>query len=103
MSSIADAFKDDLEVIQKVCSCLFISVYDVPNILGLILQEPNMNPSRLAVLIESLASGADVFTSSVKPGTNEVNEMEIIVNAAEKREAAQADSEGDEDVEMADD
>lgn len=61
-----------------------------------------MNPSRLAVLIESLASGADVFTSSAKPGTNEVNEMEIIVNSLEKLENVQADADVDEDVDMAD-
>lgn len=60
-----------------------------------------MNPSRLAVLIESLASGADVFTSSAKPGTDEVNEMEIIVNAAERRENTQSGVDADDDVEMA--
>lgn len=60
-----------------------------------------MNPSRLAVLIESLASGADVFTSSAKPGTDEANEMEIIVNAAERRENTQSGVDADDDVEMA--
>ncbi|CAL1708196.1 unnamed protein product [Somion occarium] len=82
MSSIADAFKDDLEVIQK---------------------EPNMNPSRLAVLIESLASGADVFSSSARPGADEVNEMQIVLDAAdaaEQRRARCQQAEGD--VDMAD-
>lgn len=62
-----------------------------------------MNPSRLAVLIESLASGADVFTSSAKPATNEVNEMEIIVSASEKRQSTQTEANADDgDVDMAD-
>lgn len=103
MSSIADAFKDDLEVIQKA-SPLPSSIHS--SILTTMIlkssQEPNMNPSRLAVLIESLASGADVFTSSAKPATSEVNEMEIIVNASEKPETTPAAVDADEDVNMAD-
>ncbi|KAF8554666.1 hypothetical protein OG21DRAFT_1597219 [Imleria badia] len=55
MASIAEGFKDDLEEIRK---------------------EPNLGPSRLALLIESLASGADVFSSSSAGGC--VNEMEVV-------------------------
>lgn len=55
MESIADGFKDDLEEIRK---------------------EPNMTTSRLALLIDSLASGAEVFTSSAKNG---INEMEVVL------------------------
>ena len=41
-----------------------------------------MNPSRLALLIDSLASGAEVFSSSVRPGTDDVNEMEVVLEGA---------------------
>ncbi|KAF8550266.1 hypothetical protein OG21DRAFT_1514220 [Imleria badia] len=57
MASIAEGFKDDLEEIRK---------------------EPNLGPSRLALLIESLASGADVFSSSSAAGC--VNEMEVVLD-----------------------
>ncbi|EIW81910.1 hypothetical protein CONPUDRAFT_89449 [Coniophora puteana RWD-64-598 SS2] len=55
MASIAEGFKDDLEEIRK---------------------EPNLGPSRLALLIDSLASGADVFGAE-----GDVNEMEVVLNA----------------------
>ena len=42
------------------------------------VQEPNLGPSRLALLIESLASGADVFSSSSADGS--VNEMEVVLD-----------------------
>ncbi|KIL60316.1 hypothetical protein M378DRAFT_44083, partial [Amanita muscaria Koide BX008] len=54
MASVADGFREDLEVIQK---------------------EPNMNTTKLAMLIDSLASGADVFTSS--GSNNGVNEIGV--------------------------
>ncbi|KAN0088222.1 hypothetical protein V8E55_005279, partial [Tylopilus felleus] len=57
MASIAEGFKDDLEEIRK---------------------EPNLGPSRLALLIESLASGADVFSSNSVGGC--VNEMEVVLD-----------------------
>ncbi|KAG9316976.1 hypothetical protein JVU11DRAFT_1156 [Chiua virens] len=57
MAAIAEGFKDDLEEIRK---------------------EPNLGPSRLALLIESLASGADVFSSSTTAGR--ANEMEIVLD-----------------------
>ncbi|KAG9309848.1 hypothetical protein JVU11DRAFT_10228 [Chiua virens] len=57
MAAIAEGFKDDLEEIRK---------------------EPNLGPSRLALLIESLASGADVFSSSTT--TSRANEMEIVLD-----------------------
>jgi len=42
MASAADAFKDDLEKIQK---------------------EPNLSQSRLGLLIDSLAAGADLYVN----------------------------------------
>ncbi|KZT20583.1 hypothetical protein NEOLEDRAFT_1075397 [Neolentinus lepideus HHB14362 ss-1] len=57
MSSIADGFKDDLDVIRK---------------------EPNMTSSRLGLLIESLAAGTDVFSSS--PDKDRINEMEVVLD-----------------------
>ncbi|KAI5999368.1 hypothetical protein F5J12DRAFT_847862 [Pisolithus orientalis] len=57
MASLAEGFKDDLEVIRK---------------------EPNLGQSRLALLIESLAAGADVFSSTSTNGN--VNEMEVVVD-----------------------
>ncbi|KAG9219571.1 hypothetical protein CCMSSC00406_0008222 [Pleurotus cornucopiae] len=59
MSSIADAFKDDLEEIRK---------------------EPNLDKSRLALLIDSLASGAEVYSSSLKDG-KDINEMEVVLDS----------------------
>ncbi|KAI0695717.1 hypothetical protein BC835DRAFT_1414697 [Cytidiella melzeri] len=58
MASVADAFQSDLEEIRK---------------------EPGMTTSRLAILIDSLASGADVFTASTRGG--DVNEMEVVLDA----------------------
>jgi len=58
MSSIADAFSDDLNEIRK---------------------EPNLNQSRLGLLVDSLASGADLYSSSREMGGGKVNEIEIIL------------------------
>jgi len=59
MTSVADGFKDDLEEIRK---------------------EPNLGTSRLSLLINSLASGADVFTSASRPGDPQaINEMEVVL------------------------
>ncbi|KAF8446322.1 hypothetical protein L210DRAFT_3529629, partial [Boletus edulis BED1] len=57
MASIAKGFKDDLEEIRK---------------------EPNLGPSRLALLIESFASGADVFSSN--SAGSSLNEMETVLD-----------------------
>ncbi|KAF8895842.1 hypothetical protein CPB84DRAFT_1781952, partial [Gymnopilus junonius] len=56
MASVAEGFKDDLEEIRK---------------------EPNLTTSRLGLLIDSLASGADVFSRSSDNTT--VNEMEVVL------------------------
>ncbi|TFK64175.1 hypothetical protein BDN72DRAFT_889649 [Pluteus cervinus] len=56
LSAVADGFKDDLEEIRK---------------------EPNLSTSRLGLLIDSLAAGADVFTSS--ESMNGIKEYEIIL------------------------
>ncbi|KAJ7200979.1 hypothetical protein C8J57DRAFT_1412827 [Mycena rebaudengoi] len=58
MASVADGFKDDLEEIR--------------------VKEPNLGSSRLALLIDSLASGADVFTSTAQTD-DQINEMEVIL------------------------
>ncbi|TBU29114.1 hypothetical protein BD311DRAFT_787978 [Dichomitus squalens] len=58
MASVADAFKDDLEEIRK---------------------EPNLTASRLAMLIDSLAGGGDVFTSSRVGPDSSMTEMEIVL------------------------
>ncbi|KAG8742350.1 hypothetical protein FRC10_001631 [Ceratobasidium sp. 414] len=66
MESIADGFRDDLEELHK---------------------EPNLSESRLGLLIDSLASGADVFMAGPSGGANRgsesatgANEMEIVLN-----------------------
>jgi len=57
MSAVADGFKDDLEEIRK---------------------EPNLGASRLALLIDSLAAGAEVFALSNDDST--INEMDVVLN-----------------------
>jgi len=59
MQSVADAFQDDLVQIHK---------------------EPGMSKSRLAMLVDSLASGADVFTTNTLTETGGVNEMDVVMN-----------------------
>jgi len=56
---VADAFGDDLEQIRK---------------------EPDMTKSRLALLIDSLASGGEVFSSHVGEDGG-LNEMDVILNS----------------------
>ena len=76
MSAIADGFKDDLEEIRKVCAEI-ISLLELSNA-HFYFQEPNLGPSRLALLIDSLAAGAEVFSSSNDDTT--INEMDVILN-----------------------
>ncbi|OSD01963.1 hypothetical protein PYCCODRAFT_1452500 [Trametes coccinea BRFM310] len=59
MASVADAFKDDLEEIRK--------------------HEPNLTTARLAMLIDSLAAGGDVLTSSRVEPDSGMTEMEIVL------------------------
>ncbi|GJJ07817.1 hypothetical protein Clacol_002022 [Clathrus columnatus] len=61
MSSIAGAFKDELEEIRK---------------------EPNLTTPRLSLLIDALASGADVYASTGEPA---LNEMEIVLKDSESK------------------
>jgi ribosome assembly protein 3 len=70
MASIADGFKDDLEEIRKVPWVRFLRYNKFTTTLP---QEPNLSTSRLALLIDSLATGADVFTSSQKQGVNDID------------------------------
>ena len=39
-----------------------------------------MNKSRLAMLVDSLASGAEVFTSNSLTETRSVNEMDVVLS-----------------------
>ncbi|KAF9069215.1 hypothetical protein BDP27DRAFT_1447810 [Rhodocollybia butyracea] len=56
MNNIVEGFKDELETIRK---------------------DPAFTTSKLSMLVDSLASGAEVFTSSHT--RNEVNDMDIIM------------------------
>lgn len=76
MSSIADAFSDDLNEIRKVYS---ITIRMANSLTILALQEPNLNQSRLELLIDSLASGADLYSTSREMGSSKVNEIGIIL------------------------
>ncbi|KAI6040674.1 hypothetical protein EDC04DRAFT_2893858 [Pisolithus marmoratus] len=66
MASLAEGFKDDLEVIRKARGRQLSPA------------EPNLGQSRLALLVESLAAGAEVFSSTSTDGN--VNEMEVVVD-----------------------
>ncbi|OCB85007.1 hypothetical protein A7U60_g7964 [Sanghuangporus baumii] len=66
LGCVADAFADDLNEIRK---------------------EPNLTPARLSLLIDSLAAGANVYSSSSGPAPDsasegnrqQVNEMEVVL------------------------
>lgn len=75
LATVADGFKDDLEEIRKVRSRLFSLVLALS--FEPFLQEPNLGSSRLALLIDSLASGADVFANQ---NENSTSEMDIVLN-----------------------
>ncbi|KAG8924127.1 hypothetical protein FRC01_011909 [Tulasnella sp. 417] len=60
MATVADEFKSDLEEIRK---------------------EPGLTQSRLAMLIEGLASSSSTFSSTSKSGG--VNEMDLVVEAVD--------------------
>ena len=78
MGSVADGFRDDLEQIRKVSypTTAVLCIWGFMN-----LKEPHMTTSRLSLLIDSLASGAEVFTSSTTKSNN-VNEMDIVLNSS---------------------
>ena len=78
MGSIAEAFADDLNEIRKVSAhtrCRFVTQDSRTQKLS---QEPNMTQSRLGLLIDSLAAGADVY-SSRGPGGEGTSEMAIVL------------------------
>ncbi|KAG2035313.1 hypothetical protein BDR03DRAFT_962739 [Suillus americanus] len=58
MSSLAEGFKEDLEEIRE---------------------EPNLGPSKLALLIDSLAAGADIFTLSASASGTDMNEVDVVM------------------------
>lgn len=45
------------------------------------MKEPGLTTSRLAMLIDSLASGADVFPSMTSSGSSGANEMEVVLDS----------------------
>jgi len=62
MVSVADAFQGDLEQLRK---------------------EPNMTTDRLSLLIDSLASGSDIYTqASLLPPGQDAQEMELVLDCA---------------------
>jgi ribosome assembly protein 3 len=77
MASVADAFSDDLEKIRKVRHLLAHPSTYCPYAN---LKEPSMTKSRLALLIDSLASGSEVFSSHAGE-RGETNEMEVVLNS----------------------
>ncbi|KZT67057.1 hypothetical protein DAEQUDRAFT_729659 [Daedalea quercina L-15889] len=60
MASVTDAFSDDLGELRK---------------------EPNLTTPRLALLIDSLAAGADVFGSSHSTDEAGINERDVIMGS----------------------
>ena len=78
MSSMADAFAGDLEQIRKASA--FCSGFGAMCLLVIILQEPNLTQSRLGLLIDSLASGADVYTRTKDDGTMDVDDARIVLD-----------------------
>ena len=75
MSAIVDGFKDDLEEIRKVCVAMIC--FSELSQVQFSFQEPNLGPSRLALLIDSLAAGAEVFSSN---DDTTINEMDVVLN-----------------------
>jgi len=75
MSAIVDGFKDDLEEIRKVCVAMIC--FSELSKVQFSFQEPNLGPSRLALLIDSLAAGAEVFSSN---DDTTINEMNVVLN-----------------------
>ncbi|THU77487.1 hypothetical protein K435DRAFT_850765 [Dendrothele bispora CBS 962.96] len=57
MSTVADGFKDELEEIRK---------------------EPGLTKTKLSLLIDSLASGAEVFSADTN-NTQIANEIDIVL------------------------
>ncbi|KAF8709720.1 Ribosome-assembly protein 3, partial [Rhizoctonia solani] len=87
MASVADGFRADLEELHKVSKFTYWSASEPDLIGGRGMQEPNLTGSRLSLLIDSLASGADVFMSGPS-GTSRgglesisgINEMEVVLD-----------------------
>lgn len=71
MTSVAEGFRDDLEELRKVLTLLTLI-----SLLLMLPQESNLGTGRLALLIDSLASGAEIFSSS-KHGDD--TEMDIVM------------------------
>lgn len=91
MASVADGFRSDLEELHKVnfidrvsfCACI-ACVRGSPRTC---VQEAGLTESRLALLIDSLASGADVFMAGPSGSADRklesvsgINEMEVILD-----------------------
>lgn len=87
MATIADEFKADLDEIRKVGEsppkCL-------QQLLTPCYQEPGLTQSRLSMLIDSLSSGADLFSSKAGSEPGDINEMELILEAVDMEEEESA-------------
>ena len=77
MESVADAFQEDLAQIHKVW--YEVSGFKISAQLSIPIQEPGMNKSRLAMLVDSLASGADTFASNSFSDTGGADEMDAVM------------------------
>ena len=80
---MADAFQKDLDQLRKVFECLYSAFMFLSFANNTHWQEPHMTADRLSLLIDSLASGSDVFTnpSTLAPG-QAAEEMELILSPA---------------------
>ena len=58
----------------------YYSNLDLISVAELYSQEPTMTTSRLELLSESLAAGADIYAPSNDTVANDVNEMEVILD-----------------------
>lgn len=65
---------------SKGCSTLLSIAHYVTDMpILFFIKEPNLGTSRLALLIDSLAAGADVFSSS-SVENDTLNEMDVILS-----------------------
>ena len=82
---MADAFADDLEQIrqvrpQQISEFAFLNLLPTPPFVYAGVKEPSMTKSRLAILIDSLASGGEVF-SSYAGENGGLNEIDVVLNS----------------------
>ncbi len=78
MAAVVDAFQNDLEHLRTVGRLLTLALLFSP----LPQQKGDMTTDMLSLLIQSLASGADVYThtQSSAPGQSRFDEMELVID-----------------------